>query len=140
MSDTQSLKKRKATLQKDFQKRMDALNKRLSNSHFEGERLKIQEEIDRLNGAYSQAFERLDSALKLASEVEKAQVAEKEARRASHESEVKARALKEWERAGGDPQKFEDSWTTIREAVLNERVISSLTNREVCRSSKPFTL
>lgn len=78
--------------------------------------------------------------MKAAEAVEKAQASEKEAKRVAQELEVKARALKEWERAGGDPQRFEESWVTIREAVLNERVISSLTDREVSRSSRPFTL
>ncbi|NLG97112.1 MAG: hypothetical protein GX491_07105 [Chloroflexi bacterium] len=127
-------------MQIDYQTRMDSLEKRLSNARFEGERLKIQAEIEQLKGAYSQAFERLDSALKAAEAVEKAQASEKEAKRVAQELEVKARALKEWERAGGDPQRFEESWVTIREAVLNERVISSLTDREVSRSSRPFTL
>jgi hypothetical protein len=142
MESSLSLKNRLAGLRKDLQARLDTLNKRLESSHFENERANIEKDIESLSGAYSKAFERVESAIRVAEGVEQAKEAEKEAKRLSVEMEVKSRASKEWEKAGGDPNQFEASWSTIRQAILNEQVISSLTNseQESKPTSKAFTL
>ncbi len=141
MENSITLKSRLARLQKDYQSRLDALNKQLDNSRFEAERENIQKDIDQLKGAYSQAFQRTETAIKEAEAREQIEASEQEAKRVANELEVKNRALREWVRAGGNPAQFEASWDTIRAAVLNERVIASLTNKgEEKPTSKPFTL
>lgn len=142
MSDVQNVKTRILNLKADYNSRLNALNKRLEASHFEGERELVKKDIEQLSSAYGKAFERAEIALKAAEEEEKAYLAKEEAARVGKELEVKGKALKEWQRAGGDPSVFEAAWPTMRNAILNEQVISSLTGRDKAEQpkSKPFTL
>lgn len=140
MESSLTLKGRKEELNKDYQVRVDALRKQLDNSHFEGERSSLQKDIDQLDGAYSLAFERIDKSIEMAEGIEAAKAAEKEAKRVSQELELKNKALREWTRAGGDPDVFESSWGTIRDSILNEKVIASLTSKPATSQGKPFTL
>ncbi len=130
MESLQSLDRRLARLQKDYQTRLSALQEKRKSSAFPAERQVIQEQIDRLIGAYKQAFENLENARKETQNLEDAQASKRESLRLAQENELKVNALREWVNAGGDPQKFEDSWSSIRDSVLNERVLVSLMNRE----------
>lgn len=142
MENSISLKNRLARFRKDYQVRLDALNKRLEAFRFENERVIIQKDIEQLKSAYSKAFERTEAAIKEAEAREQIEAADLEAKRVADELEVKERALREWVKAGGDPNQFEASWDTIRAAILNERVIASLINKsgEGRSTTRPFTL
>ncbi len=144
MESSLALKSRKNRMKNEYQARVDALRKQLDKSPFEGERSSIQKDIDRLDKAYSQAFERIDKSINVVEGIESAKGAEKEAKRVSQELELKNKALKEWSRAGGNPNLFESSWETIRDSILNEKVIASLTSKQETSPSastgKSFTL
>lgn len=129
MESSLALKGHKDQMKKDYQVRVDALRKQLEKSNFEGERSNIQKDIDQLDRAYALAFERIDKSIEMAEGIEVAKNAEKEAKRVSEELELKNKALREWVRAGGDPNLFESSWATIRDSILNEKVIASLTSK-----------
>jgi hypothetical protein len=110
--------------------RMDALQARLAAASYEGQKAEIQKEIDKLKKVFDRAIDRakLDQTKAEAEYlVQKKDQEERVAdQRATQKQEIKNHALREFIKAGGDPNQFEAAWPSIEQSILNERVISAL--------------
>jgi len=118
----------------DCKVRMDALQARLKAATYEGQKAELQQDIDQLKIVFDRAIEGAEiNRTKAEAEnlVQKsAQDAGSAKLRADREEEIKNNALREWVRAGGEPAQFESAWPSIRQSVLNERVINALVGQQ----------
>jgi hypothetical protein len=120
-------------IRQDQKIRLDTLDARLDNAIYQGERDKIQAEIDQLEKVFDRAIEiaqlNLDKAeaeYKISTAAKKAAAAEEQK---AAEQRLKNQALREFVLAGGSPERFEEVWPKIKELVINERTIAALTQQ-----------